>query len=196
MDMEQLQNRITQDGKVLSNTVLQVDRFLNHQIDPDLMVDIGRAFAERFKSAGITKIVTLESSGIAPAVMAGLELDVPVIFARKKKSLTLVEQFYHAEVYSYTKSETNNIFVSKAFIEADDVVLLIDDFLANGQAAKGLMQIVEQAGAQLAGLGIVIEKGFQGGGDELRQSNIRVESLAIIDSLEDGHVTFRNEAHP
>jgi len=194
--MEQLQNRITQDGKVLSNTVLQVDRFLNHQIDPDLMVDIGRAFAERFKSAGITKIVTLESSGIAPAVMAGLELDVPVIFARKKKSLTLVEQFYHAEVYSYTKSETNNIFVSKAFIEADDVVLLIDDFLANGQAAKGLMQIVEQAGAQLAGLGIVIEKGFQGGGDELRQSNIRVESLAIIDSLEDGHVTFRNEAHP
>ena len=194
--MEQLQNRITQDGKVLSNTVLQVDRFLNHQIDPHLMVDIGRAFAERFKSAGITKIITLESSGIAPAVMAGLELDVPVIFARKKKSLTLVEQFYHAEVYSYTKSETNNIFVSKAFIEADDVVLLIDDFLANGQAAKGLIQIVEQAGAQLAGLGIVIEKGFQGGGDELRQSNIRVESLAIIDSLEDGHVTFRNEVHP
>lgn len=194
--MEQLQNRITQDGKVLSNTVLQVDRFLNHQIDPHLMVDIGRAFAERFKSTGITKIVTLESSGIAPAVMAGLELDVPVIFARKKKSLTLVEQFYHAEVYSYTKSETNNIFVSKAFIEADDVVLLIDDFLANGQAAKGLIQIVDQAGAQLAGLGIVIEKGFQGGGDELRQSNIRVESLAIIDSLEDGHVTFRNEVHP
>src|SRR5690625_2481542 len=140
MDMEKLQNRITQVGKVLSNTVLQVDRFLNHQIDPDLMVDIGRAFAERFKSASITKIVTLESSGIAPAVMAGLELDVPVIFARKKKSLTLVEQFYHAEVYSYTKSETNNILVSKAFIEAVDVVLLIEYFFAFGKAVKGMNQ--------------------------------------------------------
>src|SRR5690625_2577710 len=144
MDMEQLQNRITQDGKVLSNTVLQVDRFLNHQIDPHLMVDIGRAFAERFKSTGITKIVTLESSGIAPAVMAGLELDVPVIFARKKKSLTLVEQFYHAEVYSYTKSETNNIFMSKAFIVSNDVVLFIDDLLATGQVTNGYVIIVKR----------------------------------------------------
>lgn len=191
--MELLQKRIEQDGKVLSDNVLQVDTFLNHQIDPHLMVDIGREFAKRFKSANITKIVTLESSGIAPAVMAGLELHVPVIFARKKKSLTLVDHFYQAEVYSYTKNETNNIFVAKEFIQKDDVVLLIDDFLANGQAARGLIKIVEQADAHVAGLGIVIEKGFQEGGDELRDSGMRVESLAIIDSLKNGKVTFRKE---
>lgn len=191
--MELLQNRIKQDGKVLSKTVLQVDKFLNHQIDPELMVEIGREFARRFKDAGITKVVTLESSGIAPAVMAGLELGVPVIFARKKKSLTLVDHFYHAAVYSFTKNETNNIFVAKEFVHAEDTVLLIDDFLANGQAAKGLIEIVEQSGANLAGLGIVIEKGFQDGGGKLREEGVRVESLAIIDSLENETIAFRSK---
>lgn len=191
--MELLEKYIIEQGKVLSENVLQVDTFLNHQIDPKLMVEIGREFASRFKDEGITKIITLESSGIAPAVMAGLELNVPVIFARKKRSLTLVDHFYRAEVYSFTKNETNSIFVSKEFVESGDTVLLIDDFLANGQAAKGLIEIAEQAGAKVAGLGIVIEKGFQDGGDELRRAGVCVESLAIIDSLEHGQITFRKE---
>ncbi|MGM8212018.1 xanthine phosphoribosyltransferase [Virgibacillus sp. W0430] len=191
--MEILQQRIEQNGNVLSDTVLKVDTFLNHQIDPQLMQLIGQEFASRFKGSNITKIVTLESSGIAPSVMAGLELGVPVVFARKKKSLTLVDDFYRAEVYSFTKKETNDIFVAKDFISANDVVLVIDDFLANGQAARGIISIVEQAAATLAGVGIVIEKGFQNGGKELRESGIRVESLAIIESLHGGNVEFRNQ---
>lgn len=191
--VELLQRRIKQSGNVLSETVLKVDTFLNHQIDPQLMQFIGKEFANRFKHLNITKIVTLESSGIAPSVMAGIELGVPVVFARKKMSLTLVDDFYKAEVYSFTKNEINNIYVAKDFLTANDTVLVIDDFLANGQAARGIISIVEQAEATLAGVGIVIEKGFQNGGKELRESGIRVESLAIIDSLQEGKVTFRTK---
>ncbi|HLQ72993.1 MAG TPA: xanthine phosphoribosyltransferase [Bacillota bacterium] len=189
--MKALKEKIVNEGKVLSEDVLQVDTFLNHQIDPYLMKQIGEEFAERFKDDGITKILTLESSGIAPSVMAGLSLDVPVIFARKRKSLTLIKDLYKAEIHSYTKKETSEIFISQEFITEDDTVLVIDDFIANGQAALGLIDMVFQSRAKLAGFGIVIEKGFQKGGDQIRELGIKVESLAIVDALKNGEVTFR-----
>ncbi|MGN4673922.1 xanthine phosphoribosyltransferase [Bacillus cereus group sp. MYBK106-1] len=188
--MKVLQEKILNEGKVLSGDVLKVDAFLNHQIDPLLMQEIGKEFAKRFKEENITKIVTIESSGIAPAVMAALELGVKVIFARKRKSLTLQDNMYVASVYSFTKQETNEISLSRNHIDESDRVLIIDDFLANGQAALGLMSLVEQAGASIAGLGIVIEKAFQDGGKKLREQGVRVESLAEIASLDNGTVTF------
>ncbi|GAB6465958.1 xanthine phosphoribosyltransferase [Bacillus sp. BSL6] len=188
--MKVLQEKILNEGKVLSGDVLKVDAFLNHQIDPVLMQEIGKEFAKRFKEENITKIVTIESSGIAPAVMAALELGVKVIFARKRKSLTLQDNMYVASVYSFTKQETNEISLSRNHIDESDRVLIIDDFLANGQAALGLMSLVEQAGASIAGLGIVIEKAFQDGGKKLREQGIRVESLAEIASLDNNAVTF------
>ncbi|WP_087973422.1 xanthine phosphoribosyltransferase [Oceanobacillus rekensis] len=191
--MDLLKAKIQEEGKVLSESVLKVDSFLNHQIDPVLMQEIGKEFATKFSNKGITKILTIESSGIAPATMTGLEIGVPVIFARKKKSLTLTDHLYSAEVYSFTKREANEISVSKDFITSNDVVLLMDDFLANGQAALGLINIAEQAGAKIAGVGIVIEKGFQKGSDQIRKRGYGVESLAIIESLADGRVTFKEE---
>lgn len=188
--MELLKEKIKQEGKVLSDTVLKVDSFLNHQIDPELMLEIGKEFAARFKDEGVTKILTLESSGIAPAVMTGLYLNVPVVFARKRKSLTLVNDLLTAEVYSFTKQETNEISVSQKFISENDRLLIIDDFLANGQAALGLADIVDQAKASIAGMGIVIEKGFQDGGKQLREKGYKVESLAIVQSLANSKVTF------
>ncbi len=188
--MKVLQEKILNEGKVLSGDVLKVDAFLNHQIDPVLMQEIGKEFAKRFKEENITKIVTIESSGIAPAVMAALELGVKVIFARKRKSLTLQDNMYVANVYSFTKQETNEISLSRNHIDESDRVLIIDDFLANGQAALGLMSLVEQAGASIAGIGIVIEKAFQDGGKKLREQGIRVESLAEIASLDNNAVTF------
>lgn len=188
--MKVLQEKILNEGKVLSGDVLKVDAFLNHQIDPVLMQEIGKEFAKRFKEENITKIVTIESSGIAPSVMAALELGVKVIFARKRKSLTLQDNMYVANVYSFTKQETNEISLSRNHIDENDRVLIIDDFLANGQAALGLMSLVEQAGASIAGLGIVIEKAFQDGGKKLREQGVRVESLAEIASLDNGTVTF------
>ncbi|MDR0139733.1 xanthine phosphoribosyltransferase [Metabacillus idriensis] len=191
--MKQLQEKIKNEGKVLSSQVLKVDSFLNHQIDAFLMREVGKEFADRFKNDGITKIVTLESSGIAPSVMTALELNVPVVFARKRKSLTLTDQLLTASVYSFTKQEENTIAVSGEHLCSKDRVLVIDDFLANGQAALGLAEIVEQAGASLAGIGIVIEKSFQEGGNILREKGFRVESLARIKSLENHEVQFLEE---
>lgn len=191
--MNTLKEKIKSDGTALSESVLKVDSFLNHQIDPQLMKEIGEEFAGRFASENITRILTIESSGIAPAVMAGIVLNVPVVFARKRKSLTLSGDLYSAKVHSFTKNETNDISISKAFLEEGDTVLIIDDFLANGQALLGLIDIVEQAGAALAGAGIVIEKGFQSGGAELRKRGVRVESLAIIRSLKEGTIEFAEE---
>lgn len=191
--LKQLQEKIMQEGKVLSDQVLKVDSFLNHQIDPPLMKAVGEEFAERFKEEGITKILSIESSGIAPAMMTGLVLGVPAIFARKRKSLTMSENLFTADVHSFTKNETNEISVSKDFLKKGDKVLVIDDFLANGQAVLGLLDIVQQAEAELVGVGIVIEKGFQSGGVMIREKGIRVESLAILESLEDGKVEFREE---
>ncbi|UGB29204.1 xanthine phosphoribosyltransferase [Metabacillus sp. B2-18] len=188
--MELLRRKIENEGIVLSDGVLKVDSFLNHQIDPELMKEIGLEFAERFKNEGITKIVTIESSGIPPAVMAALELGVKVIFARKKMSLTLTDNLLVSTVYSFTKQEENTISVSHQFLDKTDNVLIIDDFLANGEAAKGLIDIVKQSGASVIGFGIVIEKSFQKGAAELKELGYRVESLAKIASLVDGKVNF------
>ena len=192
--MKLLQDKIMQEGKVLSSSVLKVDTFLNHQIDPMLMKEIGHEFANRFSDQVITKILTIESSGIAPSVMLGLEIGAPVVFARKRKSLTLSDNLYSSKVHSFTKNETNEISVSRNFISEDDNILIVDDFLANGEAVKGLLDIAAQAGANVVGVGIVIEKGFQDGGKLLREQGVRVESLEIVDSLEDGKVTFAMEA--
>lgn len=188
--MKVLKDKIINEGKVLSDTVLKVDSFLNHQIDPLLMKDIGEEFANRFKDEVITKILTIESSGIAPATMLGLTIGAPVVFARKRKSLTLSGNLYSSKVHSFTKNETNEISVSKDFISPEDNVLIVDDFLANGEAVKGLLDIVEQSGATVVGVGIVIEKGFQQGGQLLREQGIRIESLANIKSLTNGEIEF------
>ncbi len=188
--MELLKEKINQEGKVLSDTVLKVDSFLNHQIDPLLMKEIGEEFANRYADEIITKVLTIESSGIAPATFLGLSIGAPVIFARKRKSLTLSDNLYTSTVYSFTKNESNDISVSKDFITAEDNVLIIDDFLANGEAVKGLLDIATQAGAKVVGVGIVIEKGFQQGGKQLREQGVRIESLARIKSLLEGKVEF------
>ncbi|MEH7121197.1 xanthine phosphoribosyltransferase [Neobacillus vireti] len=190
--MRLLEEKIISEGRVLSDQVLKVDSFLNHQIDPSLMNEIGKEFAARFANDGITKIVTIESSGIAPAVMAGLYLNVPVVFARKRKSLTLTDDLLTASVHSFTKKETNEISVAKKYLSQDDQILVIDDFLAVGQAALGLVEIVQQSGAKVAGIGIVIEKSFQQGAEKLKELGLRVESLARVASLSNGEVQFMN----
>lgn len=191
--MEELKTRIKEVGTVLPGNVLKVDAFLNHQIDAGLMQRIGQSFAERFADAGITKVWTVESSGIAPAVMTGLALGVPVIFARKHKSLTLNEGLYTAEVYSYTKQVANKITIAQKYMAPDDKVLIIDDFLANGQAVSGLLAIAKQAGVTVTGAGIVIEKTFQPGRLALEKQGIPVVSLAKIKSLANGQVEFVEE---
>ncbi|WP_332633906.1 xanthine phosphoribosyltransferase [Halalkalibacter flavus] len=191
--MERLKQAIRERGNVLSSEVLKVDTFLNHQVDVELMGAVGEEFARLFKDDGVTKVLTIESSGIAPSFMAASNLNTPLIFARKKKSLTMNENVYVSQVYSFTKRETNDITVSKDFIQAEDTVLIIDDFLANGQAALGLIDIVKQAGAKVAGLGIVIEKSFQDGRKRLEEDGYRIESLARIHELEAGRVTFVDE---
>jgi len=185
-----LEQKILSEGIVLSDQVLKVDAFLNHQIDPVLMQQIGKEFAARFKDAGITKIITIEASGIAPAVMAGLELGVPVIFARKYQSLTLKDDLYRSKVFSFTKQIESTIAISNKHISSSDKALVIDDFLANGQAALGLADLIHQAKAEVAGIGIVIEKSFQPGRQLLLDKGYRVESLARVKSLENGTVEF------
>ncbi|OEC36894.1 xanthine phosphoribosyltransferase [Pseudomonas cuatrocienegasensis] len=188
--MELLKRKIMSDGVVLSDQVLKVDAFLNHQIDPLLMQQIGHEFAKRFAGQGISKIVTIEASGIAPAVMAGLELGVPVIFARKYQSLTLKDDLYTSTVFSFTKQTESTLAISSKHLNAQDHVLLIDDFLANGHAARALIDLIGQAGASIAGIGVVIEKSFQRGRAELDEQGYRVESLARIQSLSGGQVSF------
>jgi len=188
--VQALEQKILAEGIVLSDQVLKVDSFLNHQIDPVLMQQIGQEFARRFKDAGVTKIITIEASGIAPAVMAGLELGVPVIFARKYQSLTLKDDLYRAKVFSFTKQTESTIAISNKHIAATDRVLVIDDFLANGQAALGLADLIHQAQAEVLGIGIVIEKSFQPGRELLLEKGYRVESLARVQSLRDGTVQF------
>lgn len=191
--MYALEQKILAEGIVLSDKVLKVDSFLNHQIDPVLMQLIGQEFARRFKDTGITKIITIEASGIAPAVMAGLELGVPVIFARKYQSLTLKDDLYRSKVFSFTKQTESTIAISNKHINANDKALVIDDFLANGQAALGLVDLIHQANAEVVGIGIVIEKSFQTGRDLLLEKGYRVESLARVKSLTDGVVEFVKE---
>ena len=188
--MKLLEKRIKQDGRVIGTEVLKVDNFLNHQVDPALMKARGDEFARLFADAKVEQVLTVESSGIAPAVFAALALNVPMVFARKKKSLTLSEDHYTADVYSFTKQEINHVIVDKRFIQPGERLLLIDDFLANGQAVEGMMQIAEAAGAEVVGVGIVIEKTFQKGRALLDERDVRVESLARIAAFEDGEVIF------
>ncbi|WHX98252.1 xanthine phosphoribosyltransferase [Neobacillus sp. DY30] len=191
--MRLLEEKIQKDGRVLNDNVLKVDSFLNHQIDPQLMNELGKEFAQRFSAEGITKIVTIESSGIAPAVMAGLYMNVTVIFARKRKSVTLTDDLLTASVHSFTKNETNELAIAAKYLNENDKVLIIDDFLANGQAALALVDMVQQANASVAGIGIVIEKSFQPGAQKLKDKGLRVESLARVASLSNGEVTFKHE---
>jgi xanthine phosphoribosyltransferase len=188
-----LEERIREDGVVLPGNVLKVNSFLNHQIDADLMFAIGEEFARLFKDSGVTRILTVEASGIAPAIMTGLTLHVPVLFARKTKSSTMNNDLYTAEVYSYTKKVTNCVSVDQKFLKKDDKVLIIDDFLANGQAVKGLLDICQQAQVQVAGVGIVVEKSFQDGAQWIKDQGVRLESLARISSFEGDQVRFVGE---
>lgn len=190
--MQLLKNKILKEGRVLKGDILKVDSFLNHQIDIDLLNKIGNEFKKRFQDKNITKILTIEASGIAVAVIAAQYFNVPVIFAKKTESKTLDKEVYEGSVYSYTKAKHYKIRVSKEYISKGDNILIIDDFLANGQAILGLKEIVDAADANLMGVGIVIEKGFQNGGSLLREAGINIESLAIIDSLEENGIIFRN----
>ncbi|WP_164682964.1 xanthine phosphoribosyltransferase [Streptococcus hyointestinalis] len=188
--MKLLEDRIVKDGSVLSDTVFKVDSFLTHQVDTGLMKEIGKVFSEAYKDAGITKIVTIEASGIAPALYTAETMQVPMIFAKKAKNITMTEGILSADVYSFTKQTTSQVSIASKFLSEDDVVLIVDDILANGQAAKGLISIIEQAGAKVAGVGIVIEKSFQDGRQFLEKEGVRVTSLARLQSLENGQITF------
>ncbi len=188
--MRELEERIKNDGRVLSEGVLKVDSFITHQVDPVLMKKLGYRLAEIFQDAGITKIVTIETSGIAPAIYTAEKMGIPMIFARKTKSLTMNEELLTSEVYSFTKQVTSTISISRRFLNSEDKVLIIDDFLANGMAAKGLMELCEQAGAEVVGIGIIIEKSFQSGRKFLEGAGTKVVSLARIASLENNEVTF------
>ncbi|WP_294890940.1 xanthine phosphoribosyltransferase [uncultured Lactobacillus sp.] len=191
--MKLLEDRIRSDGEVLPGNVLKINSFLNHQVDPELMKKVGEEFSRLFKDSGVTKVLTCEASGIAPGVMAAYELHVPMVFARKKKPATLNDAVYWADVYSYTKKVTNQICVEQKFLHKDERLLIIDDFLANGEAVKGMINIANQAGAEVAGVGIVVAKTFQGGSDWLKEHGYRLEALAEIASLANNQVHFVGE---
>ncbi|GAT18090.1 xanthine phosphoribosyltransferase [Secundilactobacillus silagei] len=188
--MKLLEDRIKRDGTVLPGDVLKVDNFLNHQVDPQLMYEMGGEFKRLFENEGVTRILTVESSGIAPALMAGLKMNVPVVFARKHRSLTLTDNLYTARVYSYTKQVNNDISIDKRFIDPDDKILIIDDFLANGQAVEGMLEICKAAHVDVVGVGVVIEKRFQKGHQLVLDAGIHLEALASIASLANNQVTF------
>ena len=189
--MKTLEERILKDGYVLGENILKVDSFLTHQVDLNLMKEIGKVFADKFKDAGITKVVTIEASGIAPALYTADALGVPMIFAKKSKNITMNEGILTAEVYSFTKQVSNTVSIASKYLSQQDKVLIVDDFLANGQAAKGLVEIVEQAGAKVEAIGIVIEKSFQDGRSLLEKTGIPVFSLARLERFENGQVVFK-----
>lgn len=189
--MELLKNRIIKDGDILGDSIVKVDNFLNHQIDVELLNEIGKEFLERFKDDKIDKILTIEASGIAIAVIVAQYFQVPVVFAKKTESKNLDKETYESKVYSYTKDKTYTIRVSKKHLNPGENILIIDDFLANGKACEGLIDILNQAECNIGGVGIVIEKGFQDGGNNLRSMGIKLESLAIVESIEDGNIIFR-----
>lgn len=192
--MRLLEEKIIHDGIGLGTDIIKVDSFLNHQIDVRFIQELGREFGRLFAGAGATKILTMESSGIAIAFTAAIALgDLPVVFAKKSAANTMDEAYYCAEVKSFTRGQISIARVARKFLEARDVVIIIDDFLAHGEAALGLCSIVKQSGAQLAGVGVVIEKQFQGGGARLREQGVRLESLAIVKKIEDGQIIFTNQ---
>ena len=193
--MELLKEKIRKDGVVKPGNVLKVDNFLNHQIDVALLDEIAKELKRRFGDAPITKVLTIETSGIAIACAVAREYGVPVVFAKKSKSVNMDGEVYVAEVESYTHKKTNQVIVAKKFLNENDHVLIVDDFLANGCALQGLISIVDGAGAEVVGCGIVIEKGFQEGGHRIRNLGFHLESLAIVESMDDqtGEIVFRTQ---
>lgn len=193
--MNCLEERIAKDGVVKEGNILKVDSFLNHQMDVELFDEMGKEFEKRFKGKKITKILTIEASGIGIASVIALRFKVPVVFAKKSQSINLDGEMYTAEVESFTHKNINHVIVSKKFLNEDDHVLIIDDFLANGCALQGLIQITKQAGATVEGIGIAIEKGFQSGGTMIRNLGYQLESLAIVESMDaaTGTVVFREQ---
>ena len=187
--MEFLKNKIIDEGRVINPTTLKVDSFLNHQLDPALMLEMGKEFKKRFEGKEINKVLTIEASGIAIGIMTGLALDVPVVFAKKKKPSTMAN-LYSATVHSFTKKIDYDICISKEFLGPEDKILVVDDFLAMGNAILGLESIIKEAGAEMVGVGIAVEKGFQDGGRMLRESNIHLESLAILDTMVENRIKF------
>ena len=188
--MKQLKERILRDGRCFPGGILKVDNFINHQMDPALMREMSKELVRRFADHQINKVITIEASGIAPAIMVGDLLNVPVLFAKKKVPSTM-ENMLTTEVFSFTKNKSYSVCISKDYLNENDRVLFIDDFLANGNAALGIIDLINQAGATLEGMGFLIEKGFQSGGEDLRSRGIHVESLAIIDSLDNCTITLR-----
>ena len=192
-EMQILKDRIRKDSKIREGNVLKVDSFLNHQMDVSLFREIGKEFKRRFEGEEITKILTIEASGIGIACVVAEVFNVPVVFAKKTQTKNIAGDVYTTQVESYTHGRIYDIIVSREFLGPDDKVLLIDDFMANGKAMEGLIQIVKDSGAQLVGAGIVIEKGFQPGGDALRDQGVHLESLAIVESMDEktGEIVFR-----
>ena len=188
--MELLQQRIRRDGRALNEDILLVDSFLNHQVDPELMAKVGEEFARRFADAGITRVATIESSGIAPAVMTALKLNVPMVIMKKQVSSILSDGILQTEVFSFTKNKSYLLTVKAQFIHPGDRVLIIDDFLANGEAGFGAIRLVEQSGGLVAGLGAVIAKAFQPGMKKLRAAGYRVEALAPVLKMNENYIEF------
>jgi len=188
--MEILKQRILEEGVVHTHDVLKLDAILNHQVDPQLIMEMGKQFARLFREQNVTKVLTIESSGISVAFATALELGVPMVFARRKKTLTTDTETFCERVPSFTKGIVTDIMVSKKYLSASDRVLLIDDIIANGDAARGIIRIIEQAGAHLVGMGVVVEKTFQAGARTIREQGIRVESLAKIAALQNGSIIF------
>lgn len=194
MALKVLCDRILQEGRCLEGGILNVDRFVNHQMDPYLMKQIGIEFIRRFADVKVNKILTIEASGIAPAIMLGYLMELPVVFVKKKVPSTMSE-YYHAEVHSFTKQRSYNVVINKEYLTADDHVLFIDDFLAFGNAGKGIIDLCRQAGATIEGMGFIIEKGFQHGREVLENERIRrIESMAIIESLDNCQIKIKEDA--
>lgn len=189
--MELLKERIRKDGRIKDGHIIKVDGFLNHQIDIGLLNEIGKEFKRLFDGQGITKVITIEASGIAVACLTAQYFNVPIVFAKKSESKNIDGDVYRTSVTSYTRGKDYTVILEKRYLTSEDRILIIDDILATGKAQKGLLDISKQAGATVVGIGIVIEKGFQGGGDHLRGVGYNVQSLAIIDSMENKTVQFR-----
>ncbi len=190
--MQLLKDMIAEKGKVFPGNILKVDSFLNHQIDTDFLNEVGKEYYRRFKNDNVNKILTIEASGIGIACITAQHFHVPVVFAKKNKTKNIASDVYSSNVVSYTHAKEYTVIVSKQFLSDKDRVVILDDFLANGCAMLGLIDIVKSSGATLVGVGAVIEKGFQGGGDKLRNDGIRVESLAVIDEMDENKITYRN----
>ncbi len=191
--MSKLNERIKKDGLVIDESILKIDSFLNHQIDPVIMKDIVQEFYNHFKEKGITKVFTIEASGIAPAIMTAAKFEVPMLFAKKSTPSTMVDGKYTTDIHSFTKNITNKVIVSKEYLSEDDVVLIVDDFLATGEAAIGLIDLVNQSGGQVAGVGICVEKSFQSGRQRLDEAGVDVYSVSRIASLANNQVAFVEE---